>query len=145
MMWFLSNTLKIPTQLENLEDFPLGDLMNGVDKTQAIVPMMVEHLSVWNIVGIVMAVLYVLLLLGFCVYRWYRHKILANLLCTITRSKLTTNQVLTITKSESSEIVCSSPKELEATEPFIESTPRSIIGQRFDVLDTKYSPDTDED
>ena len=60
--------------------------------------------------------------------------------------KLTTNQVLTVTKSDSGEIVCSAPKEfdLEATEPFIESTSRSIIGRKVDVLDTEYSPDTNE-
>ena len=136
---FHNDTLKIPTQLENLEDFPLGDLMNGLDETQTMVPMKVEHSSVWNIVVIVMVALYVLLLLSFCVYRRLRHNILANLSCTIRRSKLTTNQVLTVTKSDSGEIVCSAPKEfhIEATEPFIESTSRHIIGRKVDVLDTK--------
>ena len=83
---FHNDTLKIPTQLENLEDFPLGDLMNGLDETQTMVPMKVEHSSVWNIVVIVMVALYVLLLLSFCVYRRLRHNILANLSCTIRRS-----------------------------------------------------------
>ena len=61
---FSSVTIKIPPKLANLEDFPLGNLVEDLQNKWQIEPIATEHFPLWGYLIIVMSVIIILCVLA---------------------------------------------------------------------------------
>ena len=61
---FSNDTIKIPPKLANLEDFPLGNLVEDLHNKWQIEPIAAEHFPLWGYLIIVMSVIIILCVLA---------------------------------------------------------------------------------
>ena len=66
---FSNDTIKIPPKLANLEDFPLGNLVEDLRNKWQIEPMATEHFPLWGYLIIVMSVIIILCVLATCLLK----------------------------------------------------------------------------
>ena len=81
---FSNDTIKIPPKLANLEDFPLGNLVEDLRNKWQIEPMATEHFPLWGYLIIVMSVIIILCVLATCLLKC-KFKILKNMPCLVMR------------------------------------------------------------
>ena len=133
---FSNDTIKIPPKLANLEDFPLGNLIEDLHNKWQIEPIAAEHFPLWGYLIIVMSVIIILCVLATYLLKC-KFKILKNMPCLVMRKPkiregLKTKPSVTEGDDNMVEVATSLLTDIERP-----TTSNRIIKEKFVVLDTK--------
>ena len=133
---FSNDTIKIPPKLANLEDFPLGNLVEDLHNKWQIEPIAAEHFPLWGYLIIVMSVIIILCVLATYLLKC-KFKILKNMPCLVMRKPkiregLKTKPSVTEGDDNMVEVATSLLTDIER-----QTTSNRIIKEKFVVLDTK--------
>ena len=135
---FSNDTIKIPPKLANLEDFPLGNLVEDLQNKWQIEPIATEHFPLWGYLIIVMSVIIILCVLATYLLKC-KFKILKNMPCLVMRKPkiregLKTKPNMTAEEDGDNEVEIATSLLTDIERP---TTSNRIIKEKIVVLDTK--------
>ena len=133
---FSNDTIKIPPKLANLEDFPLGNLVEDLHNKWQIEPIAAEHFPLWGYLIIVMSVIIILSVLATYLLKC-KFKILKNMPCLVMRKPKIREGLKTkpsVTEGDDNMVEVATSLLTDRERP---TTSNQFIREKFVVLDTK--------